>query len=138
MVLLMKLYGYRLSYDTASAALQLILSLVAVAVLLWLCYLLSKYIAKKAGGITNSNNIKILERVSLAQDKGLVIAEICGTVYLISFSSERVEILKELDGTLLKQPKQATQQNFMEALNSALKGRWDLTGYDRKHKNGGS
>ncbi len=51
------------------------------------------------------NNIRILERVSLAQDKGLVIAEICGGVYLLSFSNERVEILKELDRDQLKQPK---------------------------------
>lgn len=132
----MKLQWFRLA--NSSPFLELGLSVLAVVVILWLCYLLSKYISKKTGGITNTSNIKILERVSLGPDKGLVIAEICGTVYLISFSSERVEILKELDGTLLKQPKTTAQQNFMEALNSALKGRWDLTGYDRKHKNGGS
>lgn len=133
----MKLQWFRLSNNIGDS-LQLVIELLAVCAILWLCYRLSKYITKKAGGAANTNNIKILERVSLAQDKGLVIAEICGAVYLISFSSERVEILKELDGTLLKQTKPAAQQNFMEALNSALKGRWDLTGYDRKHKNGGS
>lgn len=127
---------WRLSYGF-SDTLQLVLELLAVVFLLWLCYRLSKYISKRAGGMAGSNNIRILERVSLAQDKGLAIAEICGSVYLLSFSNERVEILKELDRTLLKQAKSAPQQNFMEALNSALKGKWGLTGYDRKNRKGG-
>jgi flagellar biogenesis protein FliO len=132
----MKLQGFRLSANSSLG--ELGLYVLAVVGVLWLCWALSKYISKKSGGIANTNNIRILERVSIAQDKGLVIAEICGGVYLLSYSNERVEILMELDRSLLKQPKQTAQQSFRDVMNSALKGRWDLTGYDRKHKNGGT
>ena len=132
----MKLQGFRLSANSSLG--ELGLYVLAVVGVLWLCWALSKYISKKSGGIANTNNIRILERVSIAQDKGLVIAEICGGVYLLSYSNERVEILMELNRSLLKQPKQTAQQSFRDVMNSALKGRWDLTGYDRKHKNGGT
>ena len=130
----MRLQWFRLSVDSSAA--ELGLYVLAVVGVLWLCWALSRYVTKKTGVVANTNNIRILERVSIAQDKGLVIAEICGGVYLISFSNERVEILMELDRSLLKQPKQAAQQNFRDILNSALKGRWDATGHDRRHKNG--
>lgn len=119
-----------------SSLAELGLYVLAVAVVLWLCWKLSKYVSRKAGGAANTNNIRILERVNIAQDKGLVIAEICGGTYLLSFCNERVEILKELDPHLLKQPPKAAQQSFRDVMNSALKGRWDLTGNDRNRKNG--
>lgn len=88
--------------------------------------------------MTNTNNIRILERVNVAQDKGLVIAEICGEYYLLSFSNERVDILMKLDGQRLKKTTGTTppdMQNFKDVLRTAFKnGRWDMTGNDRKHK----
>lgn len=131
----MRLQWFRLSVGSSAA--ELGLYVLAVAGVLWLCWALSKYVTRKTGTVANTNNIRILERVSLAQDKGLVIAEICGSVYLLSFSNERVEILKELDRGMLKQPKQPASPDFREILNSALKGRWNATGTDSKHKNGG-
>ena len=131
----MRLQWFRLG--TGSDAAELGLYVLAVAGVLWLCWALSKHITKKAGTAANTNNIRILERVSLAQDKGLAIAEICGGFYLLSFSNERVEILKELDPDTLRQPKQPAPPDFRQILNSALKGRWNATGNDSKHKNGG-
>ena len=133
----MRLQWFRLAADSSAA--ELGLTVLAVIAVLWLCWMLSKYLVKKTNGGTtsSSNNIRILERVSLAQDKGLVIAEICGGVYLLSFSNERVEILKELDRDQLKQPKKMPQLDFRDVLNSTLKGRWNATGFDKKHKNDG-
>lgn len=126
----------KLSASYASDILPLILSLIAIAAVLYLCYLLSRYLAKKANNVANTANIRILERVALAQDKGLAIARICGHYYLIGFSSERVEILKEIDKTeICSSTEPAAGRNFMDALNAALKGRLDLTGNERKHKN---
>ncbi len=132
----MNMHPFRLSVD--SSPVELFLYLLAVVGVLWLCWALSKYLTKKSGAAGSTNNIKILERVSIAQEKGLAIAEICGGVYLLSFSNERVEILMELDRRLLKQPKATTQQNFRDILNSALKGRLDATGFDRKHPGSGN
>ena len=117
---------------------ELVLCVLAVVGVLWLCWALSRYLTRKTGNVSSTNNIRILERVSLAQDKGLIIAEICGSVYLLSFSNERVEILKELDKNLLKQPKKPVQKDFREVLNSALKGRWNATGNNGNRKNGGT
>jgi flagellar protein FliO/FliZ len=126
---------YLLSFDSASQLGELFLYLLAVVGVLWLCWALSKFLLKRTGTISSTNNIRILERVSIAQDKGLVIAEICGGVYLLSFSNERVEILMELDRRFLKQPKPMAQQSFRDILNSALKGRLDATGFNRKNNN---
>ena len=118
--------------SAASDLLPLVGSLVLVAALLYGCYRLSRYLTKRATGIVNSSNIRILERVAIAQDKGLLIAEICGKCYLIGFSNKRVEILKELDPSLLRRGEPPSAPHFMDILNTALKGRWDLTGHDKK------
>lgn len=118
--------------SAASDVLPLLGSLVLIAALLYGCYRLSRYLAKKAGGVANTSNIRILERVAIAQDKGLLIAEICGSFYLIGFSNERVEILKELDPSLLRPQERQAAPNFMDVLTTAVKGRWDLTGHDKK------
>lgn len=125
----------KLGMNYASDILPLIFALIAIAAVLYLCYILSRYLAKKANSVANTANIKILERVALAPDKGLVIAKICGQCYLIGFSSERIEILKEIDETEINISTPGARRNFANALNDALKGRLDLTGNDRKHKN---
>lgn len=128
----------RLSMSYASDILPLLFALVAVAAILYLCYLLSRFVAKKANSAANTANIRILERVALAQDKGLAIARICGRCYLIGFSTDKIEILKEIDETELRSSESASGagRNFVDALNAALKGRLDLTGHgnERKHK----
>lgn len=118
-----------------SDILPLLFSLAAVIVLLYLCYLLSKFLAGKAKNAANSVNIRVLERVTLAPDKGLLIAEVCGACYLMSFSNNGIEILKELDPEKLRHTDSGPKQNFMEIFNAALRGRLDLTGNDRKQKN---
>lgn len=127
----------KLSTGYASDMIPLILSLVAIVGVLYLCYLLSRYLAKKANSVANTANIQILERVALAQDKGLAIARICGSYYLIGFSAERVEILQELDQTEIRPAAPGVGRNFADALSTALKGRLDWTGNEKKHKNNG-
>lgn len=100
-----------------------------IAGLLYACYRLSRYLTKKSGtAVSSAANIKILERVFLAQDKGLAIVEVCGCFYLVGFSGSGIEILKELDGGQLKKAGPAAGTGFLDAMNTALKGRWDLTG----------
>lgn len=125
----------RLSF--VSDGLPLLLSLVAVFAVLYACYLFSRFLARRVGKTVNSSNIRILERVALSQDKGLVIAEVCGAVYLIGFSNNSVTILKELDASLLRQqPAVGVRQSFTDLLNMALKGRMDQKGGDGDERAG--
>lgn len=120
--------------NTSSDILSLIFALFAIVLVLYICYRLSRFIAKRAGGVSSSTNIKILERVAFTQDKGLAIAEICGEYYLIGFSPNRIELLKKLDPSLISASTAVKGPNFSDFLKSAIKGRLDLTGNDKNHK----
>lgn len=122
----------------ASDILPLIFSLLAIVLVLYLCYVFSKFIAKKVNNVSDSNNIKVLERVAIAQDKGLAVIEICGKYYLIGFANNNIEILKELNGEDLKFPKSDLKGNFLEILNSTMKNRWDVKTFGRNSANSGT
>lgn len=111
--------------------LPLLFSLVAVAVVLYLCYLFSKFISKKVTHANDSTNIRIVERVALAQDKGLALAEICGKYYLIGFSNNDIKILQEMPEVDLKTEQPAIKGNFLDIFNHVLKNRMDVTKFDR-------
>lgn len=105
-----------------SEILSLLFSFLGIALVLYACYKFSKFMSKKATNISNTNNIKIIERVAFAQDKGLLIVEVCDKYYLIGFANNNIEILKELDEADLHLKESAEQQNFFTVLNSAFKG----------------
>ena len=73
--------------------------------------------------------------MALAQDKGLVIIQVCGKYYLIGFANNNIEILKELDGSELNLPKSALKDSFLDALNSTIKSRWDVKMSDKNNRN---
>ncbi|MDP4108448.1 MAG: flagellar biosynthetic protein FliO [Bacillota bacterium] len=77
--------------------LPLLFSLAAIGFTIYLCWLFSKMLARKAAAAQSTRNIKIVERVALSQDKGLFIADVAGKTYLFGFSGGGVNILKELD-----------------------------------------
>ncbi len=114
--------------------LKLLLSLGGVLVALYLCYALSKYAAGKMNTLSKSNSIRVLERVSLTQDKGLAVVEIAHQYYLVGFSTNSIEILKELDKGELSIPKESSNPSFMDALNTQIKSRWDMKWSDKNHQ----
>lgn len=107
-------------------ALALLLALAVVAFVIYLSYLFSKFVAKKVNNIANSNNIKIVERVSLTQDKGLAIVEIGQSYFLVGFSTNTIEILQELNKDDLHFPAAASKPKFIDELTSQIKSRLDL------------
>lgn len=112
--------------------LSLLFSLLGILFVLLLCYLFSKYAAKKMNTFSDSQNIKILERVPLSQDKGLALAKICGKYYMIGFSNNRVEILKELSESDLEQPPQATfGGSFQDIFQAVRKNGWSVKPFDK-------
>lgn len=124
-----------LPLSASSDALTLIFSLLAIALVLYLCYLFSKFMANKVNNVSKFSNIKVVERVALTQDKGLVIIQVCGKYYLIGFANNNIEILKELDGSELNFPKSALKDSFLDALNSTIKSRWDVKMSDKNSRN---
>ncbi len=112
--------------NSVGSVLTLIFSLLGTAIILYLCYVFSKFLSKKVNDISTSANMKIKERVALAQDKGLVIVEICGKLYLVGFANNGIEILKELDEADFCSSQTVSKPNFLEILNSTLKHGWDL------------
>jgi flagellar protein FliO/FliZ len=116
-----------------SDVLPLIGSLIAIVLVLYFCYVFSKYISKKVNHVSSLNNIQILERVALAQDKGLAVIDVCGKYYLIGFANNNIEILKELDGENLKVPPVDLKDNFLKILNTTIKSRWDVKILDGKN-----
>ncbi len=124
-----------LPLSASSDILTLVFSLFAIALVLYLCYLFSKFMANRVNNVSKFNNIKVVERVALAQDKGLVIIQVCGKYYLIGFANNNIEILKELDGSELNLPKSALKDSFLDALNSTIKSRWDVKMSDKNNRN---
>lgn len=110
---------------------SLLFSLFGIAVILFACYAFSKYAAKKINTFSNSQNIKILEKVPLSQDKGLALAQICGKYYLIGFSSQSIEILQELSADELNpEEENRSAASFMNLFQQARKNGWSVKSFD--------
>lgn len=114
--------------------LTLFFSFAAIAAVLYACYRFSKYMGKKVSSVSNTNNIKILERVALTQDKGLLIAEVCKKYYLIGFANNSIEILKEIDETDLQSKDSDSSKKFLDILNSTIKSRMNWKATDKGDK----
>ncbi|WP_283607278.1 FliO/MopB family protein [Faecalispora anaeroviscerum] len=110
---------------------SLLFSLFGIAIILFGCYAFSKYAAKKINTFSNSQNIKILEKVPLSQDKGLALAQIGGKYYLIGFSSQSVEILQELSADDLKLGEESRPAaGFLNLFQQATKNGWSVKSFD--------
>ena len=109
-----------------SDILPLFFSLAAIIFVLYLCYAFSKFMANRVNNVSKSGNIRVVERVALTQDKGLVIVEVCKKYYLVGFANNNIEILKELDQSELNIPGPLQKDTFLDVLNSTLKSRWDV------------
>lgn len=109
--------------DFIRDVLPLLFSIVAVVVVLYLSYRFSKYLAKKVNTSANSKNVRVLERVALAQDKGLAVVEICGKYSLIGFSANTVSILKDLPDYEVAAPQVTQTQDFMKLFSNAVKAK---------------
>jgi flagellar biogenesis protein FliO len=126
--------GFLPLFSFTSDVLPLLFSLIAIVLVLYFCYIFSKFLTKKVNNVSKYNNIRIIERVALSQDKGLVIIELCSKYYLVGFSNNNVEILKELNETELHLQKPDINEKFLNILNSTIKSRWDVKLSDSRFK----
>jgi len=111
----------------------LVLALVAVAAVLYLSYLFSRYLAVGATKINKSKYIKIIDRVVLGQERMIFIAMIGKKHYLIGSSSQSIHILKELEeADLSEEVAGSVKLPESNAFQNALKT--FLTKKDRDHE----
>lgn len=100
---------------------QMIMALVGVLALVFLMFWAMKKLNGKAFAYS-SRHIKVLERVSLAQDKMLVLVSVCGKCYALSVTSGHTDIICELSQTeeeLTAKP-EGENPSFKEALRISL------------------
>jgi flagellar protein FliO/FliZ len=76
--------------------------IVLLPLILLLIYITLKYGGKYMGKLNNGRIIKILERVPMGQNSYLAIVSISGKPYLVSGGEKGIQILKELDESVLK------------------------------------
>lgn len=72
-------------------------SFVLIIFILFLAYVATRWYATKVKSMTNGKHIKVVDRVILGKDKGLMIVQVGKRVYMMSENGSRLTILNELE-----------------------------------------
>lgn len=76
---------------------MIFLTLFSVILILFLSYWFTKYIGTKTMKIRASGHMQIVDRLSISQDKSIVILKVEKKYYLLSLSQSGIHLIKELD-----------------------------------------
>ncbi|MGN0612714.1 MAG: flagellar biosynthetic protein FliO [Porcipelethomonas sp.] len=81
---------------------SVLLALVSFILILYLAYFATKKMGKRMSfrGVRNKN-IKIVESVSVGQNKALMIVETAGKTLLVGVTQNQITLISELDGSML-------------------------------------
>ena len=92
-------------------AISILTPLAAVAAVIAGAYWTTRWMARRNSVHSSGRHIKVLERVMLSKDTCLALVRVCGTTYLASVSTGRVELIREVD------PKELTAEDTRRAGN---------------------
>jgi flagellar protein FliO/FliZ len=84
--------------------LPLILTLLAIVLILYLSYIFSRFVSVRSAGITSAKYMNIVDRISMGQDRFLLIVSIQQKHYLLGVSGQSITLLKELDDSIDLEP----------------------------------
>lgn len=103
----------------------MIMALLGVLALVFLLFWAMKKLNKRVT-LSDSRNMKILERINLGPDKMLLLVSICGKCMVLGVTNGRVEKVHELEETeeqLLEKQRQPENGNpsFGESFKTVLK-----------------
>lgn len=76
---------------------QLVFATIAVAVIIYLSYVVSKSIATGSARINAAKYMKIVDRIPVGQDRSILILQIGDKRYLVGNTAHSIEILAELE-----------------------------------------
>lgn len=103
---------------------QMIMALLGVLALVFLLFWAMKKLNKRVT-LSDSRNMKILERINLGPDKMLLLVSICGKCMILGVTNGRVEKVHELEETeeqLLAREKQENgNPSFKESFKTVFK-----------------
>lgn len=68
-----------------------------VLFVIFLAYVGTKWISRKYTNVSKTNQMKVLERISLGQDKSIVLVSIGKKAYLLGVSAKGIETLHSLE-----------------------------------------
>ena len=101
--------------------LSLIGMLAGFFLILFLAYWATKVLARGYGANGAGHAVEVLDRMSLGQDKQLLVVKAAGKVLLLGVTAHHIEKLEELDAGALPEPVQSPSGGaFFAALKGAL------------------
>lgn len=107
------------------------LGLLVVFVLVLVCaYYATKWIGKRYSGQLGgtSGNIKVLDKISLGQDRMLFIIEAAGETMLIGVTPQHIEKLGDVSPEALLPTSQGGTVSFVDTLRQTMKDGWGIGG----------
>ena len=75
---------------------RVIATFVAVAVIIYLSYLASKYIGKGMSRAGSSQYMRLIDQITLGQDRHMAIVQVGGKYLLVGVTSGQVNVLSEI------------------------------------------
>jgi len=112
-----------LNESAAGRVITVLFTIVLFAAILYLAYLTTKYIGKKysiSSGMSGKN-LKIIDSLSLAPDKVLMIVKAGGKTVLVGLSREHMEYICDVDENELTVPEEGAAVPFSTDLIGAFK-----------------
>lgn len=73
-----------------------IVTFVAVAVIIYLSYLVSKYIGTGLSKSSSSKYMRLIDQITLGQDRHIAIVQISGRYLLVGITAGQITVLSEL------------------------------------------
>ena len=75
---------------------RVIATFVAVIVIIYLSYLASKYIGKGLGGRNSSRYMRLIDQITLGQDRHVAIMQVGGKYLLVGVTSGQISLISEV------------------------------------------
>lgn len=113
------LSGYGRSNDTWFTVKYFIVAIV----FLFLLWVVSKVIISQNGVKVRSNNMKVIERISISKDKSILLIELDGIHYLIGSDRNNLSLLDKREDLKIVHPQKIELQSgaFLEHLKNKVK-----------------
>lgn len=90
---------------------------------IYLSYVVSKYLATSASKINSAKYMKIIDRISTGQDRSIVILQIGDKHYLVGNTSQSIEILAELsEEQLIELPEEVHMSLNADSFKNTIEG----------------
>ncbi len=108
---------------------MIFLTFLSVILILFLSYWFTKYVGTKTMKFRSSRHMEIVDRLSISQDKSVVVLKVQKNYYLLSLSQNGIGLIKELDNLdeeafLTGEDIQSNSEyNFKEVLSQYLPGK---------------